>query len=158
MPGLQARNPCSEHGYEVRSKFRGLLSGLCNNSINQTGWLLPLMFYKREFSTFYCNVSCITSRLRLTGRKLCGVTFYMPNLDVMFGIWVLPPKLWRGAFFSLHSLFVTNNWTPRRWATDPQKRAEKQVRWSSSECFDTLVLICGEWYKLLINTLLTVKY
>lgn len=75
MPGSRARNPCSEQGYEIRSKFRGLLSRLCNNSINQTGWLLPLVFYKRGFSTFYCNVSWITSRPRLIGREFCGVTF-----------------------------------------------------------------------------------
>lgn len=37
MPGSQARNPCSQQGYEIRSKFRGLLSRPCNNSINQTG-------------------------------------------------------------------------------------------------------------------------
>lgn len=65
MPGSRARNPCSEQGYEIRSKFRGLLSRRCNNSINQTGWLLPLVFYKRGFSTFYCYVSWITSRLWL---------------------------------------------------------------------------------------------
>jgi len=57
MPGSQARTPGSEQGYKIRSKFRGLLSRLCNNSINQTGWLLLLMFYKRGFFTFYCYVS-----------------------------------------------------------------------------------------------------
>lgn len=74
MPGLWARTLCSEQGYEIRSKFRGLLSRLCNNSINQTSCLLPLMFYKRGFSTFYCYVSWITSRLWLIGREFCGVT------------------------------------------------------------------------------------
>lgn len=61
MLGSQARNPCSEQGYEIRSKFRGLLSRPCNNSINQTGWLRRLVFYKRGFSTFFCHVSWITS-------------------------------------------------------------------------------------------------
>lgn len=57
MPGSQARTPGSEQGYKIRSKFRGLLSRLCNNYINQTGWPLLLMFYKRGFFTFYCSVS-----------------------------------------------------------------------------------------------------
>lgn len=61
MLGSQARNPCSEQGYEIRSKFRGLLSRPCNNSINQTGWLCRLVFYKRGFSTFSRHVSWITS-------------------------------------------------------------------------------------------------
>lgn len=55
--GLQARSSHSEQRYRISSKFRQLLSGLCNNSINQWSWLLPLMFYKWKYSTFYCNVS-----------------------------------------------------------------------------------------------------
>lgn len=37
MPGSQAKNPHSTQRYAVISKFRGLLSGVCNSSINQTG-------------------------------------------------------------------------------------------------------------------------
>lgn len=37
MPGSQAKNPRSMQGYAVKSKFRRLLSGVCNSSINQTG-------------------------------------------------------------------------------------------------------------------------
>lgn len=37
MPASQAKNPRSTQGYAVKSKFRGLLSGVCNSSINQTG-------------------------------------------------------------------------------------------------------------------------
>lgn len=61
MPGSPARNPHSQQGYEIRSKFRGLLSRPRYNSINQTGRPRRLLFYKRGFSAFYCHASWITS-------------------------------------------------------------------------------------------------
>lgn len=73
MPGLQAKNPHSTQGYAVKSKFRGLLSGVCNSSIHQTGWSPLLMFYKRRFSTFYCW---------LRHPQKSGVTFKMSEYKI----------------------------------------------------------------------------
>lgn len=107
MPGSQARKPRSAQGYAVRSKFRGLLSRVCNSSINHTGWRPLLVFYKRGFSTFYCCASQIMS----STKSINGVTFKMSDFNITLVIYNSRYILF---LFTLHMcLHMTKNLTWR---------------------------------------------
>lgn len=63
----------------------------------------------------------------------------MPNLDVMFGTRVLPPKFWQGAFFSPYSPYMTKSWTPSPVSNRPLSSEES---WEAG----SLLILWMFWY------------
>lgn len=138
--GARARNPQrSEQGYGIRAKFRGLLSRRCNNSINHSGRLLPLRFYKGGFSTFSRRVSGVTSRLRLC----CGVasTCLSPA-----SCWALAQPVPGFVFFfsaplSLH-MCVFPTWPATEPLADKWRSLAEEEGWAAG----SLLILTLFWY------------
>lgn len=131
MPESQARNLRSAQEYAVKSKFRGLLSGLCNSSINQTAMTFPSHVLQKRI--FYILLLCITAYIIC--KELSGVTFKMSD----FGHLCFNPRI----SFLLFMLHMGCTW-PR---TEPLPDISKRVL-SSEKCWDgsPLLILRMFWY------------